>query len=103
MFDPKITEGPWQNESEYKVGPLTARADCGEPYICEESSGDVQAILAVPQLLEVYKAAKAYGELRVDHPNVMERARLAAELEIAILELEEKHCDSRGRMKVARE
>ena len=96
MFNPKKTPGPWEpqmstNDTEGKF--CTGVGEHWDVIACEDGwmdidKEDLKAICAVPELLEVYKAAckmkeaVTYGDL----------GRIQLEIIDLIQSLEERHC-----------
>ena len=98
MFNPKITPGPWDVDPHYKgqsycdeIGPL---GGSGTGMLTGETPGDIEATAAVPELLEVYKAAKAMLEkIATGHAQWNEFGMEATDLAKNIKNLEERHCE----------
>lgn len=79
MFDPKISKGKWEIYSAVNSRVLGIFQE--DNIIKDPSSEDWDAVVAVPELLEVYKAAKVASKMGLG----------LFDLEYAIEKLEEKH------------
>tara|TARA_R110000744_G_C19367560_1_gene562054 strand:+ start:1420 stop:1776 length:357 start_codon:yes stop_codon:yes gene_type:complete len=105
MFNPEITEGNWFMGKEIPCSisgnPTISighfEADCHyEDTMCEiwsdniaEYKENAEAIIAVPELLKVYKAAKEYMSIHESEDN----ERRAGNLAKSIKKLEDMHCN----------
>ena len=99
IFDPKITEEAWEFDT---YGSESAQhIYAGSTIICEfvedvdepATDGDKKAILAVPQLLEVYKKAiKLLNSINKDGLFDSFGIFETKELEKAIKKLKQRHC-----------
>lgn len=102
MFDPKITPGPWKWDKyglEYEViGQDYEEVTLISPVIPNYENHF--AVLAVPELLEVYKASKEFfAELdkhlnpeNIKNTHVAPLLKADRELREAIKKLEDIHC-----------
>jgi len=114
MFDPKITEGPWEaNISESwtcvsRVGdivydpdpefipicsPLTICNLHDSEYVCNDNKDDAKAIAAIPELLEVYRGARAVLEAADRGFDNAFGMALVKNLSEKISKLEDMHCN----------
>jgi len=86
MFNPKTTKGKWIiDDGIIKSLDNEVIANANQTHIY-----NAKAIVAVPELLEVYKAAKEYMTFHKEE----DHTRCRINLDIAIEKLEERHCKS---------
>lgn len=76
MFNPKVTDCDIQDF-------LDMDGDIGRQVKLRK------IITAIPKMLYVIDRARDYSSLRVDHPNMLERAGRAGVLEMALNDLDE--------------
>lgn len=97
MFDPKITEGPWEFDAQFNdfVGEYSSCINDGHVLYADDeplefsNHEDKKAIAAVPELLEVYKAAKNY----IGTDGLDRGLFFTKKLEDAVKALEDRHCE----------
>ena len=102
VFDPKITPGPWAS------GEVKGIHERSNEWLWLEDE-NIKAIIAVPELLEVYKAARSLMKKRENLKNPFDPSGISFGISIfffyerlqeAIEKLEDCHCkDSKSEIK----
>lgn len=100
MFNPKITEGEWLYGYSKGINESILISKCNNKefksiFPFNKNNDDIKAITAVPELLEVYRAAKEFSEHHADDGdfNYTYGEALKPVLH-TIKKLEERHCDN---------
>jgi len=98
MFNPKITPGPWEIWPMFNgdnvctdLGPIAVG---GTGDVFAKRADDLKATAAVPELLEVYNAAKVLINKFVNGNTQWNQFGMeASDLATTIQKLEERHCE----------